>query len=73
VRQEATLGRQLPCRLVKFGACDIFTVPEDFNLMLLDELKVESRSTGLPDDKGEERKILRPTEVACHDVEARGI
>ena len=35
---ESTLGRHLSRRLVQAGVTDIFTVPGDFNLSLLDQL-----------------------------------
>ncbi|KAI0497358.1 hypothetical protein KFK09_020581 [Dendrobium nobile] len=38
---EATLGRHLARRLVQIGIRDIFTVPGDFNLTLLDHLIAE--------------------------------
>ncbi|XP_076916115.1 pyruvate decarboxylase 2-like [Bidens hawaiensis] len=41
--KEATLGRHLARRLVEIGITDIFTVPGDFNLTLLDHLIAESR------------------------------
>ncbi|XP_028794934.1 pyruvate decarboxylase 1 [Neltuma alba] len=39
---EATLGRHLARRLVQVGATDVFSVPGDFNLTLLDHLIAES-------------------------------
>ncbi|KAG8053398.1 hypothetical protein GUJ93_ZPchr0001g31843 [Zizania palustris] len=39
--REATLGRHLARRLAEVGARDVFTVPGDFNLTLLDELEAE--------------------------------
>ncbi|KFK34230.1 hypothetical protein AALP_AA5G117800 [Arabis alpina] len=39
---EATLGRHLARRLVEIGVSDIFSVPGDFNLTLLDYLIAES-------------------------------
>ncbi|CAO2174707.1 unnamed protein product [Urochloa humidicola] len=45
--KEATLGRHLARRLAEVGARDVFTVPGDFNLTLLDELEAESGSTGV--------------------------
>ncbi|WOK95834.1 pyruvate decarboxylase 1 [Canna indica] len=38
---EATLGRHLARRLVQVGAHDVFSVPGDFNLTLLDHLIAE--------------------------------
>lgn len=38
---DATLGRHLAQRLVEIGISDIFTVPGDFNLTLLDHLIAE--------------------------------
>ncbi|KAJ4978856.1 hypothetical protein NE237_009636 [Protea cynaroides] len=38
---EATLGRHLARRLVEIGATDVFSVPGDFNLTLLDHLIAE--------------------------------
>ncbi|XP_078436433.1 pyruvate decarboxylase 1-like [Wolffia australiana] len=38
---EATLGRHIARRLVQIGVTDIFTVPGDFNLTLLDHLIAE--------------------------------
>ncbi|KAE8099168.1 hypothetical protein FH972_017172 [Carpinus fangiana] len=38
---EATLGRHLARRLVQIGVTDVFTVPGDFNLTLLDHLIAE--------------------------------
>lgn len=38
---EATLGRHLAHRLVEIGISDIFSVPGDFNLTLLDQLIAE--------------------------------
>lgn len=38
---EATLGRHLACRLVQVGVHDVFSVPGDFNLTLLDYLIAE--------------------------------
>ena len=38
---EATLGRHLARRLVQVGAHDVFAVPGDFNLTLLDHLIAE--------------------------------
>ncbi|XP_028760918.1 pyruvate decarboxylase 2-like [Neltuma alba] len=39
---EATLGRHLARRLVQVGVTDVFSVPGDFNLTLLDHLIAES-------------------------------
>jgi pyruvate decarboxylase len=39
--RDATLGRHLARRLAEVGARDVFTVPGDFNLSLLDELEAE--------------------------------
>ena len=39
--QERTLGRYLAARLVEIGVNDVFTVPGDFNLVLLDHLLAE--------------------------------
>jgi len=39
--RDATLGRHLARRLAEVGARDVFTVPGDFNLTLLDELEAE--------------------------------
>lgn len=38
---ESTLGRHLARRLVEIGATDVFSVPGDFNLTLLDHLIAE--------------------------------
>ena len=38
---EATLGRHLARRLVQVGVTDVFSVPGDFNLTLLDHLIAE--------------------------------
>lgn len=38
---EATLGRHIARRLVQIGVSDVFTVPGDFNLTLLDHLIAE--------------------------------
>ncbi|XP_074296245.1 pyruvate decarboxylase 2-like [Silene latifolia] len=38
---EATLGRHLARRLVEIGVSDVFTVPGDFNLALLDHFVAE--------------------------------
>ncbi|GAY32048.1 hypothetical protein CUMW_000290 [Citrus unshiu] len=38
---ESTLGRHLARRLVQIGATDVFSVPGDFNLTLLDHLIAE--------------------------------
>nr|ALX37952.1 PDC1 [Actinidia deliciosa] len=38
---ESTLGRHLARRLVQIGATDVFSVPVDFNLTLLDHLIAE--------------------------------
>ncbi|KAI3677581.1 hypothetical protein L6452_36847 [Arctium lappa] len=38
---EATLGRHLARRLVQIGVSDVFSVPGDFNLTLLDHLVAE--------------------------------
>lgn len=38
---EATLGRHLAHRLVEIGVSDVFSVPGDFNLTLLDHLIAE--------------------------------
>ncbi|KAJ0601444.1 putative pyruvate decarboxylase [Helianthus annuus] len=38
---EATLGRHLARRLVQIGVSDVFSVPGDFNLTLLDHLIAE--------------------------------
>ncbi|XP_042419012.1 pyruvate decarboxylase 1 [Zingiber officinale] len=38
---EATLGRHLALRLVQIGVSDVFSVPGDFNLTLLDHLIAE--------------------------------
>ena len=38
---EATLGRHIARRLVQIGATDVFSVPGDFNLTLLDHLIAE--------------------------------
>ncbi|XBI25303.1 hypothetical protein VPH35_050266 [Triticum aestivum] len=44
--REATLGRHLARRLAEVGARDVFAVPGDFNLTLLDELESELPSGG---------------------------
>lgn len=44
---EATLGRHLARRLVQIGVGDIFTVPGDFNLTLLDHLIAEPGLTNV--------------------------
>ena len=41
VSAESTLGRHLARRLVQIGASDVFSVPGDFNLTLLDHLIAE--------------------------------
>ncbi|KAK9053672.1 hypothetical protein SSX86_024746 [Deinandra increscens subsp. villosa] len=41
--KDATMGRHLARRLVEIGVTDIFTVPGDFNLTLLDHLIAEPR------------------------------
>ncbi|XP_022025553.1 pyruvate decarboxylase 2 isoform X1 [Helianthus annuus] len=41
--KDATMGRHLARRLVEIGITDIFTVPGDFNLTLLDHLIAEPR------------------------------
>ncbi|XP_010553236.1 PREDICTED: pyruvate decarboxylase 2-like [Tarenaya hassleriana] len=40
---DATLGRHLARRLVEIGVTDVFSVPGDFNLTLLDHLIAEPR------------------------------
>lgn len=40
---DATLGRHLARRLVEIGVEDVFSVPGDFNLTLLDHLIAEPR------------------------------
>lgn len=45
--REATLGRHLARRLAEVGARDVFTVPGDFNLTLLDELEAEAGHGGV--------------------------
>ncbi|XP_047317325.1 pyruvate decarboxylase 2-like [Impatiens glandulifera] len=40
---ESTLGRHLARRLVEIGISDVFTVPGDFNLTLLDHLIAEPK------------------------------
>jgi pyruvate decarboxylase len=44
---DATLGRHLARRLVQVGVTDIFTVPGDFNLTLLDHLIAEPGLTNV--------------------------
>ncbi|KAL5550538.1 hypothetical protein UlMin_000714 [Ulmus minor] len=44
---EATLGRHLARRLVQIGITDVFTVPGDFNLTLLDHLIAEPGLTNI--------------------------
>ncbi|KAK1265645.1 Pyruvate decarboxylase 4 [Acorus gramineus] len=44
---EATLGRHLARRLVQIGVSDVFTVPGDFNLTLLDHLIAEPGLTNV--------------------------
>ncbi|GMN40373.1 hypothetical protein TIFTF001_009601 [Ficus carica] len=44
---EATLGRHLARRLVQVGVTDVFTVPGDFNLTLLDHLIAEPGLTNI--------------------------
>ncbi|KAK7349807.1 hypothetical protein VNO77_07510 [Canavalia gladiata] len=44
---DATLGRHLARRLVQIGVTDIFTVPGDFNLTLLDHLIAEPKLTNV--------------------------
>ncbi|KAM1181131.1 hypothetical protein ACFX2G_020509 [Malus domestica] len=44
---DATLGRHLTSRLVQIGVTDVFTVPGDFNLTLLDDLIVELGLTNI--------------------------
>lgn len=41
VSPDATLGRHLAHRLVQIGVSDVFSVPGDFNLTLLDHLIAE--------------------------------
>ncbi|KAL3753585.1 hypothetical protein ACJRO7_000917 [Eucalyptus globulus] len=35
---DATMGRHIACRLIQIGVTDVFSVPGDFNLVLLDHL-----------------------------------
>ncbi|KAL6146233.1 hypothetical protein ACLB2K_056916 [Fragaria x ananassa] len=44
---DATLGRHLARRLVQIGVTDVFTVPGDFNLTLLDHLVAEPGLTNI--------------------------
>lgn len=44
---EATLGRHIARRLVQIGVTDVFTVPGDFNLTLLDHLIAEPGLTNI--------------------------
>ncbi|KAL6003322.1 Pyruvate decarboxylase 1 [Asimina triloba] len=44
---DATLGRHIARRLVQIGVSDIFTVPGDFNLTLLDHLIAEPALTNI--------------------------
>ncbi|TQD94259.1 hypothetical protein C1H46_020073 [Malus baccata] len=44
---DATLGRHIARRLVQIGVTDVFTVPGDFNLTLLDHLIAESGLTNI--------------------------
>ncbi|KAL6142301.1 hypothetical protein ACLB2K_060584 [Fragaria x ananassa] len=44
---DATLGRHLARRLVQIGITDVFTVPGDFNLTLLDHLIAEPGLTNI--------------------------
>ncbi|XP_062002775.1 pyruvate decarboxylase 2 [Rosa rugosa] len=44
---EATLGRHLARRLVQIGVTDVFSVPGDFNLTLLDHLIAEPGLTNI--------------------------
>ncbi|XP_047180437.1 pyruvate decarboxylase 2-like isoform X2 [Vigna umbellata] len=44
---EATLGRHLAHRLVQVGVTDVFSVPGDFNLTLLDHLIAEPKLTNV--------------------------
>ncbi|KAK7382517.1 hypothetical protein VNO80_01376 [Phaseolus coccineus] len=44
---EATLGRHLARRLVQVGVTDVFSVPGDFNLTLLDHLIAEPQLTNV--------------------------
>ncbi|RWR92151.1 pyruvate decarboxylase 2 [Cinnamomum micranthum f. kanehirae] len=44
---DATLGRHLARRLVEIGVTDVFTVPGDFNLTLLDHLIAEKGLTNI--------------------------
>lgn len=44
---DTTLGRHLARRLVQVGVTDIFTVPGDFNLTLLDHLIAEPELTNI--------------------------
>ncbi|KAM5560480.1 pyruvate decarboxylase 2 [Rosa sericea] len=44
---DATLGRHLARRLVQIGVTDVFTVPGDFNLTLLDHLIAEPGLTNI--------------------------
>ncbi|KAG7037001.1 Pyruvate decarboxylase 4, partial [Cucurbita argyrosperma subsp. argyrosperma] len=47
VSPDATLGRHLARRLVQIGVSDVFTVPGDFNLTLLDHLIAEPGLTNI--------------------------
>ncbi|KAM1309220.1 hypothetical protein EV1_006062 [Malus domestica] len=44
---DSTLGRHLARRLVEIGVGDVFTVPGDFNLTLLDHLIAEPKLTNI--------------------------
>lgn len=44
---DSTLGRHLARRLVQIGVTDVFTVPGDFNLTLLDHLIAEPGLTNI--------------------------
>jgi pyruvate decarboxylase len=41
IKSTACLGRHLARRLVEVGCTDVFSVPGDFNLILLDHLLAE--------------------------------
>ncbi|XVF68490.1 hypothetical protein PTKIN_Ptkin11bG0006700 [Pterospermum kingtungense] len=47
VSSDATLGRHLAHRLVEIGVSDVFSVPGDFNLTLLDHLIAEPGLTNI--------------------------
>ncbi|RLN23752.1 pyruvate decarboxylase 1-like [Panicum miliaceum] len=77
--REATLGRHLARRLAEVGARDVFALPGDFNLTLLDELEADNdygsnrilhHTIGLPDFTQELRCFQT---VTCYQVTAQEV